>query len=55
MEVAFLATYLKEEISDLKNKKSNVTSFKRFIRFLHETGRMDPYTYFDLNSFLKDF
>ena len=40
---------------DSKARKTNAVSFKRFIRFFNETGRLNPENYWDLNDLLKGY
>ncbi len=47
--------YLDNVLVDLKDRKANVISFKRFVRFLNETGRLDPDDYWDTYDLLKSY
>jgi len=50
-----LMEYLSKVLIDLKVRKTNVVSFKRFIRFLNETGRLHPDNYLTINDLLKGY
>jgi hypothetical protein len=54
-EDVHIEEYLDDVLSDPKAKKSNVVSLKRFIRFLNETGRLDPDDYWDTYDLLKSY
>ena len=54
IDCVHLMDYLDKVLIDLKARKTTVVSFKRFIRFLNETGRLHPHDYrtiFLLNFF----
>ncbi|NLC43743.1 MAG: hypothetical protein GX783_05620 [Clostridiales bacterium] len=55
IEYVHLVDYLNEVLIELKVKKTNIISFKRFIRFLNETGRLHPEDYWDMYDFLKEY
>ncbi len=48
-------TYLAATSGSLKEQKAVLTSFKRFIRFLYDTGRMDPGVAYDFQGIIKRF
>ncbi|MBI1802765.1 MAG: hypothetical protein HYR71_14155, partial [Chloroflexi bacterium] len=48
-------TYLEAQSGHAKEQKAALTSFKRFLRFLVNTGRMDPDTAYDFQGVLKLF
>lgn len=50
-----LMDYLNKVLIDLKVRKPNAVSFKRFIRFLSETGRLHPDDYWTMNDLLKGY
>jgi hypothetical protein len=50
-----LMNYLDKVLVDLKVRKTNVVSFKRFIRFLTETGRINPDDYWIIYDLLKGY
>jgi hypothetical protein len=54
-EDEYIEEYLEDVISDPKVRKTNVVSFKRFIRFLNETGRLNPDDYWDTYDLLKSY
>lgn len=47
--------YLNQVLIDSKVKTTNVVSFKRFIRFLSETGRIQPDDYWAIHDLLKGY
>jgi len=55
IDIVQLMDYLNKVLIDLKVRKTNVVSFKRFIRFLNETGRLHPDDYWIINDLLKDY
>jgi len=55
IDCVHLMDYLNKVLIDLKARKTNVVSFKRFIRFLNETGRLHPDDYWTINDLLKDY
>ncbi len=48
-------TYLEAQSDNVKKQKAVLTSFKRFLRFLWDTGRMDPNIAYDLQDIVKLF
>lgn len=50
-----LMDYFNKVLVDLKVKKTNVVSFKRFTRFLNETGRLNPDDFWIIYDMLKGY
>lgn len=55
IDCVHLMDYLNKVLIDLKVRKTNAVSFKRFIRFLNETGRLHPDDYWTINDLLKGY
>ena len=55
IDCVHLMDYLNKVLIDLKVRKTNAVSFKRFIRFLNETGRLHPDDYWAINDLLKGY
>lgn len=53
IEAEDLQAYLARSIVGRAEEKTHVTSFTRFVRFLYDSGRLDPETVSDLQTFLK--
>lgn len=50
-----LMNYLNKVLVDLKVRNTNIVSFKRFARFLTETGHLHPEDYWDTIDLLKSY
>jgi hypothetical protein len=50
-----VGTFLEAQSDDAKVHKATFTSFKRFLRFLWDTGRMDPKTHCDFQDIVRLF
>lgn len=53
IEAKDLENYFTSGIVRTEEEKSIVTSFKRFLRFLWESGRLNPTTFWSLQDVLK--
>lgn len=55
IDCVHLMDYFDKVLIDIKERKTNAVSFKRFIRFLTETGRLSPDDYWTINDLLKGY
>jgi len=53
IEAKDLEAYLASRTFGSAEEKTNITSFKRFVRFLYESARIDPDAAWDLQNFVK--